>query len=346
MRLGILNGGGDAPALNAVLRAAVRTAVNGYGFEMIGFRNGFKGLIDNDYLLLTDQSVSGILPRGGTILGTTNRDNPFDYQGRDVSGQVAANLKGLGLDVLLVVGGDGTLSIGIDIMDRYGIPIIGIPKTIDNDLMSTDYTFGFQTAVQTAANACDILHTTAESHHRAMILEVMGRNAGWIALHAGIAGGADVILIPEIPFTVEGICRKIKDRRAVGKKFSIIVMAEGVPLPEGSACRIDGAGLAGGKAGLLATMIEDCSGIEARATILGHLQRGGTPTAYDRILGTRLGCHAVELAANGDFGRLVVLRGDQVSSVPLTKELKEQRLVNPDHELVRVARAIGVSFGD
>jgi len=346
MRLGILNGGGDAPGLNAVIRAAVRTAIHRYGFEIFGFRNGFRGAIENDYVPLRDRSVSGILHRGGTILGTTNRDNPFNYHGRDASGEAAANIKNLGLDVLLVVGGDGTLSIGVDLMERYGIPIIGIPKTIDNDLMSTDYTFGFQTAVQTAANACDILHTTAESHHRAMILEVMGRNAGWIALYAGIAGGADVILIPEIPFTIEGVCRKIEERRALGKQFSIIVMAEGITLPPGSACRVDGAGLVGGKAAVLATMIEDRTGIEARATVLGHLQRGGPPIAYDRILGTRLGCHAVELAAKKEFGRLVVLRGDQVSSVPLTKKLKEQRLIDPDHELIKVARAIGISFGD
>ncbi|HHW06704.1 MAG TPA: 6-phosphofructokinase [Clostridia bacterium] len=346
MRLGILNGGGDAPGLNAVIRSAVRTAIHRYGFEIIGFRNGFKGVIENDYLTFTDQSVSGILHRGGTILGTTNRDNPFNYRGRDVSDRAADHIKKLGLDGLLVVGGDGTLSIGIDLMERYELPMIGIPKTIDNDLMSTDYTFGFQTAVQTAVNACDILHTTAESHHRAMILEVMGRNAGWIALHAGLAGGADVILIPEIPFTLEGICRKIEERRAMGKQFSIIVMAEGISLPPGSACRVDGAGMAGGKAGVLATMIEDRTGIEARATVLGHLQRGGTPIAYDRILGTRLGCHAVELAANKDFGRLVVLRGDKVCSVPLSKQLKEQRLIDPDHDLIKTARSIGISFGE
>lgn len=344
MRLGILNGGGDAPALNAVIRAATRTAINQYGFEIIGFRNGFKGLLEKDYLPLTDQTVSGILPRGGTILGTTNRDNPFDYQGEDRSSQVVEAFRELDLDVLLVVGGDGTLSIGIDLMARYELPIIGIPKTIDNDLLSTDYTFGFQTAVQTATNACDILHTTAESHHRAMLLEVMGRNAGWIALHAGLAGGADVILIPEIPFTIDGICHKIQERIKIGKKFSIIVMAEGIPLPIGSTCPIDGYGQ--GKAGLMAKMIEDCSSIEARATVLGHLQRGGTPTAYDRILGARMGRQAVVLAAEKEYGQLVVLKGDGIANVPLTDKLKEQRLVDPNHELVHVARSIGISFGD
>ncbi|HHX51697.1 MAG TPA: 6-phosphofructokinase [Clostridia bacterium] len=342
MHLGILNGGGDAPALNAVIRAAVRTAIYKYDFRVTGFRDGFKGMMEKDFYPLGLDQVSGLLPKGGTVLGTTNRDNPFDYRGRDASREVAETFHSLGLDVLLTVGGDGTLGIAIDLAEKWQLPIIGIPKTIDNDLSSTDYTFGFYSAVQMATNACDILHDTAESHHRAMILEVMGRNAGWIALHAGMAGGADIILIPEVPFTLEGICRKIKERMERGKKFSIIVLAEGAKIPGEESATLPREG----RANFLARLIQEKACIEARATVLGHLQRGGSPTAFDRILGTRFGSYGVDLAARKEFGRLVVLQGDRISSVPLTQDIKKQKLINPDHQLLQTARAIGLSFGE
>jgi ATP-dependent phosphofructokinase / diphosphate-dependent phosphofructokinase len=359
-RLGILTGGGDCPGLNAVIRAVAKTAFHRYHIEVMGILDGFGGMIENKCFLLEDSHVSGILHRGGTILGTTNRDNPFRYpvgeeNGVTVWGNVSqraiANLKDMGIDALVVVGGDGSLSIGYELF-QMGIPVVGIPKTIDNDLSATDITFGFDTALNTATDAIDKLHTTAESHHRVMILEVMGRDAGWIALHSGMAGGADVILIPEIPFSFDAICRKIGERRLRGKKFSVIVIAEGAKLPDGSLVYQQEVpdnphrNKLGGVADIIGRRIQEYCSVETRVTVLGHLQRGGTPTPFDRILGTRFGVKAVELAMEGHFGRMACLCSGTVQSVPLEEAVAQQKLVNPDGELVRAAKSVGIYFGD
>lgn len=359
-RLGILTGGGDCPGLNAVIRAVAKTAFHRYNVEVVGIADGFGGVMENKSSLLNDGDVSGILHRGGTILGTTNRDNPFRYpvgekDGQtiwgDVSDRAIANLEKMGIEALVVVGGDGSLFIGNELYKK-GVPVVGIPKTIDNDLSATDITFGFDTALNTATDAIDKLHTTAESHHRVMILEVMGRDAGWIALHSGIAGGADVILIPEIKFTYEAICQKISQRKQHGKKFSIMVVAEGAALPGGDLIyqeeRPDNPHLnkLGGVADAVGREIQARCGVETRVTVLGHLQRGGTPTPFDRILGTRFGVKAAELAMNQEFGQMTCLCSGTVRSVSLEEAVKEQKLVKPDSELVRAAKSVGVSFGD
>lgn len=359
-RLGILTGGGDCPGLNAVIRAVAKTAFNRYGIEVMGIANGFGGMIENEHYLLNDAHVSGILHRGGTILGTTNRDNPFRYPvGRangeiiygDVSDRAIENLDKMGVDVLIVVGGDGSLSIANELYKK-GVPVVGIPKTIDNDLSATDITFGFDTALNTATDAIDKLHTTAESHHRVMLLEVMGRHAGWIALHSGMAGGADVILIPEIPFNYESIVKKIEERRARGKKFSIMVVAEGAALPGGNLVYqkqvADNPLLnkLGGVADMVGREIERRLEIETRVTVLGHLQRGGTPTPFDRNLGTRFGVKAVELALEGVYGHMVCLCSGRVDSASLEEAVAVQKRIKPDSELVRAAKSVGTSFGD
>lgn len=356
-RIGILTGGGDCPGLNAVIRAVAKTAFNRFGLEVIGIVNGFGGLVNNDWFMLEDHHVSGILHRGGTILGTTNRDNPFHFlvsEGcaaavyQDMSDQAIANLNNMGVETLIVVGGDGSLSIAQEFYLK-GVPVIGIPKTIDNDLMATDITFGFDTALHTATDAIDKLHTTAESHHRVMVLEVMGRNSGWIALQAGVAGGADVIIIPEIPFTYEKIIAKIMHRIENGKKFSILVVAEGAITPNGNKVyqqvnskqkRLGGVGQ------LIATEIENHTKIEARVTVLGHLQRGGTPSPFDRILATRFGVKAVEMVLANDFGKMACLKTPYIESVSLQWAIAEQKKVPLDGELLRFARSIGTSFGD
>ena len=358
-RIGVLTGGGDCPGLNAVIRAVVKTAICQYGIEVYGIEDGFKGLIQKLGRPLTTKDVSGILPRGGTILGTTNRDNPFRYpvmvngqkEFQDVSDQVIANMKELEIDALVIIGGDGSLNIGRELHQK-GLPVVGVPKTIDNDLSATDVTFGFDTAITTATEAIDKLHTTAESHHRVMVLEVMGRYAGWIAIEAGIAGGADIILIPEIPYRIEKICAKVKQRVSEGKKFSIVVAAEGAT-PIGGEMVIqkmiedstDPIRL-GGIGNVLAKQVESCSGMESRAMVLGHLQRGGSPTPFDRILATRLGAGAVELVMSGGFGRMVCLRTPNIESVPLEDAVGELKKVNPESDLVRAALDIGISFGD
>ncbi|NLZ38626.1 MAG: 6-phosphofructokinase [Firmicutes bacterium] len=359
-RIAILTGGGDCPGLNAVIRAVAKTAIHHYGVEVIGILDGFGGMINNKSIVLQDQHVSGILHRGGTILGTTNRDNPFRYPVRqqngktiwgDVSEQAIANLEKMGVDALVVVGGDGSLSIAYELFQK-GVPVVGIPKTIDNDLSATDLTFGFDTALTTATDAIDKLHTTAESHHRVMLLEVMGRNAGWIALHSGTAGGGDVILIPEIPFTYEAICEKIAERRRRGKKFSIIVVAEGAKLPDGQLVYQEMVpdnphlNKLGGVANVIGSIIQQQCQVQTRVTVLGHLQRGGTPTAFDRILGTRFGVKAAKLIMEKQFGSMTCLKGNEILSVPLGDAVKEQKLVKPDSELVQAAKAVGISFGD
>lgn len=357
-RLGILTGGGDCPGLNAVIRAVSKTAF-AHGYELYGFLDGYTGVVEGRFIRLDPPSISGLLHRGGTILGTNNRSDPFHFPVRvggeivyrDMSGQALENLQRLGIDVLLVIGGDGTLAGARDLKAR-GARIIGIPKTIDNDLAATDQTFGFDTAVRTATEALDKLHTTAESHHRVMVLELMGRYAGWIALYSGLAGGADVILIPEIPWTIEGVIRKVEARRAEGKPFSIVVVAEGAKTPEGELVvsrRVEGSVekiRLGGIGQLVARMIEEKAGVETRVTVLGHIQRGGSPSAYDRVLATRFGVEACELAVRGIHGVMVCLRGNEISYVPLEEAAGRVRTIPPDHPLIRTARAIGISFGD
>ena len=357
-RIGVLTGGGDCPGLNAVIRAVTKTAINEYGVEVVGFRDGFKGLVNNDYMPLDLASVSGIAHRGGTILGTTNRDNPFNFHSivdgqdyfSDESSRAIANMQKLGIGGLVVIGGDGSLNIAYRFVE-LGVPGVGVPKTIDNDLSATDVTFGFHTAVTTASEALDKLHTTAESHHRVMILEVMGRYAGWIALCAGISGGADVILIPEIPYKIETIVEKIKQRHQLTKKFSIIVVAEGAAPQDGEMVvqklvptshdpiRLGGIG------NKLAEEIEAITNIETRVTVLGHLQRGGSPIPYDRILATRYGVAAAEQLIEGNSGVMVSLQGTSIATVTLQDAISEIRKVPLDSDMIRTGRAIGISFG-
>lgn len=358
-RIGVLTGGGDCPGLNAVIRAVVKTAIHQYGWEVMGIEDGFGGLIEGRLRLLQSQDVSGILPRGGTILGTTNRDNPFHYpveeQGKmiykDMSLDIMNRLADNGVQALVIIGGDGSLSIAKEFHEK-GLPVVGIPKTIDNDLSATDVTFGFDTALVTATEALDKLHTTAESHHRVMVLEVMGRYAGWIGLESGLAGGADVILIPEIPFDYGRICDKLYQRKEQGKKFSIIVVSEGAKPVGGEmvvnqviAESADPIRL-GGIGNLVAQEIQKISGMETRVTVLGHLQRGGSPTPFDRILGTRLGVKAVDLIAEGKFGTMVSLRTPEIVAVTLQEAVGELRRVPVDSDLIASARSVGTSFGD
>jgi 6-phosphofructokinase 1 len=355
-RIGMLTGGGDCPGLNAVIRATVKTAISEFGMTVFGIKDGFEGLIrDGDCVYeLTPAHVRGLLPRGGTILGTTNRGNPFSFpaqrNGRtvavDKSRTVMNRFKALGLDALVVIGGDGSLSIAHQFAER-GMPVVGVPKTIDNDLSATDYTFGFNTAVRTATEAIDKLHTTAESHHRAMVIEVMGRDAGWIALSAGLAGGADVILIPEIPYRAASICAKVRARAQAGCDFSIVVAAEGAKPLRGRSVYLDAKRKRlGGVGEKVAADITKHSGHETRVTVLGHLQRGGSPSAFDRILASRFGAAAARLAARGEFGRMVCLQGADIASVPIAEAIGKLKTVPPHGELVQTARDLGISFGD
>jgi ATP-dependent phosphofructokinase / diphosphate-dependent phosphofructokinase len=348
--IGIATGGGDAPGLNAVIRAATKAAILKYGWKVIGIPDGFDGLIWPEKAFeLTIKEVSGILPRGGTILGTTNRGDPFHYKtiengkevSRDISGQVIANAAKLGIDAIISIGGDGSQKISYDLFQK-GLKIVGVPKTIDNDLSATQVTFGFDTALHTVTDAIDKIHTTAESHHRVMVVEVMGRDCGWIALEAGIAGGAHIILIPEIPFTIEHICRYIAEREKTEKYFTIVVVAEGVKLPpELKENRRDSP-----IGNLIGSAIGHGSGKEVRISVLGHIQRGGTPSPFDRILATRFGVAAVDLIAAGGFGMMVALHGDSIVSVDVAHAIGHLKSVDPQGELVRMARAIGIGFGD
>jgi 6-phosphofructokinase 1 len=348
--IGIATGGGDAPGLNAVIRAATKAAILKYGWKVIGIPDGFDGLIwPEKSFELTLKEVSGILPRGGTILGTTNRGDPFHYKKtengkevqRDISCKVITNAAKLGIDAVISIGGDGSQKIAYELFKK-GMKIVGVPKTIDNDLSATDVTFGFDTALHTVTDAIDKIHTTAESHHRVMVVEVMGRDCGWIALEAGIAGGAHVILVPEIPFTIEYICRIIKERTKQGKDFTIVVVAEGVKLPPElkENRRMSAVG------NLIGGAIAKASRKEVRISVLGHIQRGGTPTPFDRVLGTRFGVAAVDLIAAGGFGMMVALRGDSIVSVDVAHAIGHLKSVNPNGEIVRAARAIGIGFGD
>ncbi len=358
-RLGVLTGGGDCPGLNAVLRGLVKAAAYDHDIQVVGFVDGFAGLLRDHTMRLDSNAVSGILARGGTILGSSNKDNPFrvpvktngETKFEDRSDEALRTFDRYGLDLLVVIGGDGSLTIANE-LGRKGMPVIGIPKTIDNDLAATDVTFGFDTALSTACAALDKLHTTAESHHRIMVLEVMGRYAGWIALEAGLSGGGDIILIPEIPFRVESAVAAIKDRRFQGRYYTLVVIAEGAKAQGGElhvakvvedstdSLRLGGVGA------WLASELEKLLETEVRVSVLGHLQRGGTPTAYDRILGTRYGVHAAHCAAQGMRDIMVSLRGTRITEVPLAEAVQSLRRVDPESEIVKVARSVGTRFGD
>src|SRR3954449_1763099 len=333
-RIGVLTGGGDCPGLNAVIRAVVRKG-QADGHSLFGYAYGWAGVLNGEGEELTSESTKGILPRGGTILGSS-RTNPFKEGGPGVDG-VREGMARHDVDVLVPIGGEDTLGVAAR-LDEEGVPVVGVPKTIDNDLKGTDYTFGFQTAVQIATDAIDRLHTTAESHNRVMVLEVMGRHAGFIAAHSGMAGGGDVILVPERPFDIEAVCDHIRRRHSNGRTFSIVVVSEGATPREGTlttsgeAGKLDAFGheRLGGIAVTLEREIEERTGYETRMTILGHVQRGGTPNAYDRVLGTRFGVAAVDAATAGDYGKMVALRGTEVLPVPLADALAEPKLLDPD----------------
>lgn len=366
-KIAICTGGGDAPGLNAVIRAAVRSAVKNRSWEVYGIEDGFEGLIypsrtarhRSTIRRLDLDDVRGILHKGGTILGTTNRGNPFRYpvtRGskvvlKDVSDRLIRNFKKYKLNALIAIGGDGTLAIAEQLFEK-GLPVVGVPKTIDNDLSGTDVTFGFNTAVEIVTDALDKLHTTAESHHRVIVVEVMGRHTGWIALEAGIAGGADIIIIPEIPFDFSAICNHLRERKESGSMFSIVVVAEGA-LPVGgketfldtSAEESGGAARLGGIAYRVAARLEEYTGLESRVVVLGHLQRGGSPTTFDRFLATRFGVEAIELIAKKQFGYMTCLRGRYIRSVRLSTAIGRLNRVKTNGPLVRVAEALGISMG-
>jgi 6-phosphofructokinase 1 len=358
-RIAILSGGGDCPGTNAAIRAITKKAILEHGLEVIGILDGFDGMIHNRFRTLHYDDVSGILTQGGTILGTSNTANPYKLSVKrgdkmefeDASTTVISNIKKLNIDCLICIGGDGTL----DIANRFfhdGIPLVGVPKTIDNDLPGTDITFGFDTAVTIATEGIDRLHSTAQSHHRVMIVEVMGRNAGWIALYSGVAGGADIILIPEIPYDIDVIVERVKERNRKGKRFSIIVVAEGAKPKAGDVIvqrvvkeasdpvRLGGVGI------VLGSQIEDITGIETRTVVMGHLQRGGTPTPFDRILATRLGTKTVEMIERKSFGYMAATKGSSIIEVPLADVAKGLRTVQANDPLVRSARSISTCFGD
>lgn len=356
--LGVLTGGGDCPGLNAVIRAVVKTAVNKYKINVVGIEDGFEGLIKpGKTRYLSEKDVEKILPRGGTILGTTNRGNPFQYKvvrnGKvatlDYSDRVIKSLKKLGIDALAVVGGDGSLRIALDFFKK-GVRVVGVPKTIDNDLEATEVTFGFDSAINTAKDAIDKLHDTAESHHRVIVVEVMGRNAGWIALEAGMAGGADIILLPEIPFDIEKVCHKIRQRDKAGMKYSIVVAAEGAVPLGGNAVFVHSNDPCaperlGGIGALIANEVNRRTKHETRVTVLGHIQRGGSPTAFDRNLGTRFGAAAVRLAMEGQFGKMVCLKSGKIDSVELEKAVGNLKLVKKDCDYIKAATDSGIIFG-
>lgn len=347
-RIGVLTSGGDAPGLNAVIRAVVK-ASNYYGLEVLGFGDGFEGLLgEGVYRVLTSADVRGLLPMGGTILGTTNKGHfgprTATGGGEDPYVEAVKSIKRLGLQGLITIGGEGTQRISLELY-KLGAPIVGVPKTIDNDLAGTDRTFGFDTALLVATDAIDRLHTTAASHNRVMVLEVMGRHAGWIALHAGIAGGADSILIPEIPFDVQLVADKIVERDNQGSKFSIVVVAEGARPQDGEAFYLT-EGRLGGIGHYIGQELENRTGKDVRVVVLGHLQRGGSPTPYDRLLATRFGAAAVNAVVNEVFGEMVSLQSQEITTVPLAEACGHLKTVRPHSDLVRSARSLGVTFGN
>ncbi|MBQ8592723.1 MAG: 6-phosphofructokinase [Bacteroidaceae bacterium] len=336
MRIGILTSGGDCPGINATIRGVCKTAIHHYGMEVLGIHGGFKGLLELDYEVMDDRSLTGLLTMGGTILGTS-REKPYGKKhqvpGVDKPALLKANILKLGLDAVVCIGGNGTQKTAYR-MAADGIPVVGIPKTIDNDVAGTEVCFGFQTAVSIATEAIDRLHSTASAHKRVMVIEVMGHKAGWIALYSGMAGGGDVILIPERAYSLEQVTRSIEQRMQRGKNYAIVVVAEGVHTPIGR------------RAGeYVAAELARLTGVETRETILGYTQRGGTPCPYDRILATRMGAHAVELIAQGEFGKMVAMRGDNVTSVSLAEVAGVTRLVPVDHELILQGKQMGVCFG-
>jgi 6-phosphofructokinase 1 len=357
--IAILTGGGDCPGTNAVIRAVAKKAIIQFGMDVIGIEDGFEGLIYRRWRKLNYEDVSGILTVGGTILGTSNKSDPYRYaiekgkklQYRDVSKMVSANIKKLGVECLVCIGGDGTLFVA-NRFHKQGVPIVAVPKTIDNDLRGTDVTFGFDTAVSIATEAIDRVHTTAQSHHRIMIVEVMGRTAGWIALYSGVAGGGDIILIPEIPYDIESVISKVKDRNRMGKRFSIVVVSEGAK-PKGGEVVVrqivknspEQVRL-GGISFVLGHQIEQITGVETRQVVLGHLQRGGTPTPTDRVLATRLGTKAVELIEKRHFGYMAAVKGNDIIAVGLEEVAKGPRNVPLGHPLIAAARSVGTCFGD
>jgi 6-phosphofructokinase 1 len=354
-KIAVLTGGGDAPGLNAVIRAVVKAACNS-GIDVIGLEDSFDGLLDPSRTRpLTPRDVTGILRLGGTILGTTNRGNPFEYPvaggtKEDYSDRVVETFQAMELDALVAIGGDGTLAIAHQFYLK-GIPIVGVPKTIDNDIVGTTTCFGFDTAVAFAADAIDRLHSTAEAHKRVMVVEVMGRYAGWIALHAGVAGGADVILMPEIPFHLDRVAEFIRQRDALGAKFSIVVVAEGAVPVGGKITLVEQARAGvverlGGVGAIVAASLGELTGKDARYVVLGHLQRGGAPTAFDRVLATRLGGKAVELLRRGVFGKMVANHPPDIVPVPLADIVGRTRTVPLDYDLLATARAVGISFGE
>ena len=357
-RIGVVTGGGDCPGLNAVIRAVAKASAN-RGWECIGVLGGYEGLLEPRRTIPLDyQILSGLLPRGGTILGTANRGRFSAKVGhgekralpKELLEGVKAGMEALGLFALVSIGGDGTLSIAQQIFE-YGIPVVGVPKTIDNDLEGTLFTFGFDSAVACATDALDRLHSTAESHNRVMVLEVMGRYAGWIALYAGVAGGADVILIPEIPFSYESVCSKIQERENLGKKFTILIVAEGAREKDGGFITSGthsktGEARLGGIGAIVSAEIEKCTGKESRVCVLGHLQRGGSPTTFDRVLCSIFGATAVELVAAGEFGKMVAFTGPHFGAIKISDAVGKLKAVRPDGNLVRTARALGICFGD
>ncbi len=359
MRLAISTGGGDAPGLNAVIRAATLSALS-RGWTVLGIKRGYAGLLGEDEVIpMTADTVRGIAHLGGTILRTTNRGNPFAYPVQkpdgtwgevDRSDELIENARNLGIQALITIGGDGSLAIAQRLVEK-GMRIVGVPKTIDNDVSGTVTTFGFDTAVQTAIEAIDKLHTTAESHDRVMVLEVMGRDAGFIALHSGLSGTADVVLIPEIPWRLENVCEAVMDRDRSGRKFAIIVVAEGATDESGEVSIIGDSmpgqnRRVGGISQRLARQIQERTGKECRSMVLGHLQRGGMPTGYDRLLATRFGGAAAQAVADAKWGHMVALQTPNIVTVPITEALRQPKRVDPAHDVVRTARAVGISFGD
>lgn len=354
-RIAVTTGGGDAPGLNAVIRAVVKTALNRYNMEVIGIEDGFEGLINTRRISKLDrEAVRGILPKGGTILGTTNRGNPFEYELKepdgssrtvDLSDKCMENFEALGLDALVAIGGDGTMHIAQRFFEEKGMPVVGVPKTIDNDLLATDVTFGYNTAVTVATEAIDRLHSTAESHHRTMVLEVMGRDAGWIALEAGVAGGADIILIPEIEYDLDAALKFIKRRYARGSTFSIAVVSEAAKPKAHEDENLNRRRKSDTPGTWFAGMVAKRLGVDVRHIILGHLQRGGSPTTFDRMLGTRFGMHAVDLVADKKWGSMVALNGQEIVEVSIKEAIGKQKFVDPDGQLIRTAEAMGIFCG-
>lgn len=359
MRIAILTGGGDCPGINAVIRAVAKKAILEEDAEVIGIEDGYHGIVENRYRVLQYEDVSGILTQGGTILGTSKIANPYRYpikkgdqlEFKDLSKVAIKNLMDLKIKALICIGGDGTLGIAYKLF-RDGVPVIGVPKTIDNDLRGTEITFGFDSALSIATEGIDRIHTTAQSHHRVMIVEVMGHRAGWIALYSGIAGGGDILLIPEIPYDIEVVSEKVKERNKKGKRFSILVVAEGAK-PKGGEIIIqrivkessDPIRL-GGIGFVLGRQIEELTGLETRTVVMGHLLRGGTPTAFDRVLATRLGARSMDMVREKKFGYMVGVKGEDLIDVPLKEVAKGPRTVPLNHPLLKVARSVGTSFGN